>query len=104
MANDFDLNKAFRITTDQIHATLFKYLNLLAVYMLHSLANSQSMGKLSCGFKNVKSMTKMLSLKYLSLDYNEAPLPYVTCQTLAYAMSHSQAIWTLILECLLQGR
>ncbi len=83
MAYDFDLNKAFRITSDQILATQFESLDLLAAYMLHLLANSQSMGKLRVGFKNVKSMTKILSSTFTSLDDDETPLPYVTRETLA---------------------
>ena len=61
--------------------------------MLHSLAQSQSMGKVSAGFKNAKSMTKMLSQTFPALDEDEAPLPLVTRETLAYAMT--LGIWSV---------
>ncbi len=38
----------------------FEYLNLIAAYMLHTLVESQSMGKLLYAFKNVRNMEKFL--------------------------------------------
>jgi hypothetical protein len=38
----------------------FEYLNWIAAYMLHALAESQSMGKLLYAFKNVLNMEKFL--------------------------------------------
>ena len=38
----------------------FKYLNLIAAYILHALVESQSMGKLLYAFKNVRNMEKFL--------------------------------------------
>ena len=87
MPPGLDLNVSFKITSDQIARIQFEYLNLIAAYMLHSLALSQSMGKLSAGFKNAKSMTKMLSQTFPALDEDEAPLPLVTRETFAYAMT-----------------
>ena len=81
------MNAAFKITSDKIAGVQFEYLNLIAAYMLHSLAQSQSMGKVSAGFKNAKSMTKMLSQTFPALDEDEAPLPLVTRETFAYAMT-----------------
>ena len=38
----------------------FEYLNLIAAYMLHALAESQSMDKLLHAFRNVRNMDKFL--------------------------------------------
>ena len=38
----------------------FEYLNEIAAYMLHTLAESQSMVKLLFAFKNVRNMEKFL--------------------------------------------
>jgi hypothetical protein len=51
------------------------------------------MGKVSAGFKNAKSMTKMLNQTFPALDEDEAPLPLVTRETLAYAMT--LGIWSI---------
>ncbi len=87
MPPKLDLNVAFKITWDQIAGITFEYLNLIAAYMLHSLAQSQSMGKVNAGFENAKSITKMLNQTFPALDEDEAPLPLVTRETFAYAMT-----------------
>ena len=64
----------------------FEYLNLIAAYMLHALAESQSMGKLLHAFKNVRNMDKLL-------HENAAPSgvtqPILTRETMSYAISLS---------------
>ena len=64
----------------------FEYLNEIAAYMLHALAESQSMGKLLFAFKNVRNMEKFL-------EENAAPpggrQPLLTRETMAYAISLS---------------
>jgi hypothetical protein len=61
-------------------------LNEIAAYMLHALAESQSMGKLLFAFKNVRNMEKFL-------EENAAPpggrQPLLTRETMAYAISLS---------------
>ncbi len=61
-------------------------LNLIAAYMLHALAWTQSMGKLFYTFKNVRNMDKFL-------HENTAPSgvtqPIITCETMSYAVSLS---------------
>jgi hypothetical protein len=44
---------------------VLEYLNLIATYMLHALAGSQSMGKLLHAFKNVRSTPRSSTLKVL---------------------------------------
>ncbi len=39
-----------------------EYLNLIATYVLHALAESQSMDKLLYAFKNVRNMEKFLEV------------------------------------------
>ena len=87
------MNADFKITSDQIAGVQFEYLNLITAYMLDSLTQSQSMGKVGAGFKNVKSMTKMLTQTSPALDEEEAPLPFVTSETFAYAMT--LGIWSV---------
>ena len=61
----------------------FEYLNLIAAYMLHALAQSQSMGKLLYAFKNVGNMDKFLEENARAPDGNP---PILTRQTMAYAI------------------
>ncbi len=66
----------------------FEYLKEIAAYMLHALAESQSMGKLLYAFKNVRNMD---SEKFQ--EENAAPpggrQPLLTRETMAYAISLS---------------
>ncbi len=64
----------------------FEYLNMIAAYMLHALAQSQSMGKLLYAFKNVRNMDKFLEENAHAPDGNQ---PILTRQTMAYDISHS---------------
>ena len=89
-----DLKTAVRITPAQlVESADFLYFNLITAYMLHSLANSQSIGMLKAGFKSKKCMNKFLGQKFPALNDDEAPLPCVTRETLAYIMSLS--IWSV---------
>ena len=82
-----DVDLSFGYVTDGVerHITAVQ-LNLIGAYMLHALAGSQSMGKLSHAFKNVRNMDKFL-------HENAAP-PFgteqiLTRETMSYAISLS---------------
>ncbi len=80
----------------------FEYLNLIAAYMLHALAQYQSMGKLLYAFKNVRNMDKFLEENARAPDGN--PL-ILTRQTMAYAISLSISVVCLYAnEDILKGR
>ncbi len=64
----------------------FEYLNLISAYMLHALAESQSMGKLLYAFKNVWNMEKFLEENAHAPDGTQ---PILTRETMAYAISLS---------------
>ncbi len=70
-------------TTESIQ---FEYLNLIAEYMLHALAESQSMGKLLYAFKNIRNMEKFLEENAHAPDGTQ---PILTRETMAYAISLS---------------
>ncbi len=55
-----DLSLAYNLEECIMESIQFEYLNLIAAYMLHALAWSQSMGKLLYAFKNVLNMEKFL--------------------------------------------
>jgi hypothetical protein len=55
-----DLSVAYNMQEGTLESLEFKYLNEIAAYMLHALAESQSMGKLLYAFKNVRNMEKFL--------------------------------------------
>ncbi len=57
-----------------------EYLNLIAAYMLHALAESQSMGKLLYAFKNVRNMEKFLKVNAHVPDVTQ---PILTRETMA---------------------
>jgi hypothetical protein len=61
-------------------------MNLIAAYMLHVLAGSQSMGKLSHAFKNVRNMDKFLHDNAAPSDGTQ---PILTRETMSYAISLS---------------
>ncbi len=78
------LKTALRISEAQLAAADFQYMNMIAAYMLHSLANSQSMGKLQAGFKSVKGMKRLMDQRFPALEDGLEPLACVTRETLAY--------------------
>ena len=79
-----DLCIAYNMEEGTMESIQFEYLNLIAAYMLHALAQSQSMGKLA--FKNVRNMDKFLEENARAPDGNP---PILTRQTMAYAISLS---------------
>ena len=84
---DKHVDLSFGYVTDGVERRITSvYLNLIAAYMLHALAGSQSMGKLSHAFKNVRNMDKFL-------HENAAPpfrtQPILTRETMSYAISLS---------------
>ncbi len=83
-----DLCIAYNMEAGTMESIQFEYLNLIAAYMLHALAQSQSMGKLLYAFKNVRNMDKFLEENARAPDGNP---PILTRQTMAYAISPSVA-------------
>ena len=83
-----DLCIAYNMEADTMESIQFEYLNLIAAYMLHALAQSQSMGKLLYAFKNVRNMDKFLEENASAPD---GTTPILTRQTMAYAISPSVA-------------
>ncbi len=63
----------------------FEYLNLIAAYMLHALAESQSMGKLLHALKFVRNMAVFLENNAALTD----EIQILTCKTMSYAFSLS---------------
>ena len=57
---DMDLCLAYNMEEGTMESIQIEYLNLIAAYMRHALAESQSMGKLLYAFKNVRNMEKFL--------------------------------------------
>ncbi len=64
----------------------FEYLNLISVYMLHALAESQSMGKLLHAFKNARNKETFMENNAAATD--KTP-PILTRETMSYAISLS---------------
>ncbi len=62
-SKDMDLCLAYNMEEGNMESIQVEYLNLIAAYMLHALAESQSMGKLLYAFKNVRKMEKFLEVK-----------------------------------------
>jgi hypothetical protein len=81
-----DLSVAYNMPESTLRSLEFEYMNEIAAYMLHALAESQSMGKLLFAFRNVRNMEKFL-------EENAAPpggrQPLLTRETMAYAISLS---------------
>ena len=79
----------------KFHDVEFEYMNLPAIYMLGALAASQSMAKVGFAFKNVKNSELIMSKRFPTLDGLATEhecvsgAPYITRQTLAYAVSLS---------------
>ena len=55
-----DLGIAYNMEEGTMDSIQFEHLHLIAAYMLHALAQSQSMGKLLYAFKNARNMDKFL--------------------------------------------
>ncbi len=83
---DMDLCLAYNMEEGTMEYIQIEYLNLIAEYMIHALAESQSMGKLLYAFKNVRNMEKFLEVNTHAPDGTQQIL---TCETMAYAISLS---------------
>jgi hypothetical protein len=59
---DMDLCLACNMEEGTMESIKIEYLNLITSYMLHALAESQSMGKLLYAFKNLRNMEKFLEV------------------------------------------
>ena len=79
----------------KFHDVEFEYMNLLAIYMLGALAASQSMAKVGFAYKTVKNSEVIMSKRFptlhgLATEHEcVSGAPYITRQTLAYAVSLS---------------
>jgi hypothetical protein len=65
-------------------------MNVVTAYILSRLAASQSMGIIGAGFKSPKHAVAMLSKRFPAVPDADVPLgtlPYITRQTVAYALS-----------------
>ena len=85
-SRDMDLNIAYNMEEGTMESLQLEYFNLIAAYMLHALAESQSMGKLLYAFKNVRNMEKFLEEN--AHAHNGTQL-ILTRETMAYTISLS---------------
>ena len=78
------------MSDEEISAKDYRVMNVVTVYILSRLATSQSMGIIGAGFKSPKHAVAMLSKRFPPLPDANIPLgslPYITSQTVAYALS-----------------
>ena len=78
------------MTPQEISARDYRNMNVVTAYLLSRLAASQSMGIIGAGFKSPKHAVAMLSKRFPAVpdaDVPLGPLPYITRQTVAYALS-----------------
>ena len=78
------------MSEEEISAKDYRALNLVTVYVLSRLAASQSTGIIGAGFKSPKHAVAMLSKRFPPVPDADIPLeslPYITRQTVAYALS-----------------
>ena len=65
-------------------------MNVVTAYVLSRLAASQSMGIIGAGFKSPRHAVAMLAMRFPPVPDADVPLgslPYITRQTVAYALS-----------------
>jgi hypothetical protein len=77
------------MTPKEISARDYRNMNVVTAYIL-CLAASQSMGIIGAGFKSPKHAVAMLSKRFPAVPDADVPLgslPYITRQTVAYALS-----------------
>ncbi len=72
-----DLSVAYNMPAGTLQSLEFEYLNEIAAYMLHALAESQSMGKLLFAFGNVRNMEKFL-LRLAGVSRSSPARPWLT--------------------------
>jgi hypothetical protein len=68
----------------------YTHMNMASMYILARVATSQCMGLIGSGFKNMKASRTMLARRFPALPDADPPLdalPYITPQTMAYALS-----------------
>ena len=68
----------------------YTHMNMASMYILARVATSQCMGLVGSGFKNMKASRTMMARRFTALPDADPPLdalPYITPQTLAYALS-----------------
>ncbi len=68
----------------------FVHLKMASMYILYRVCSSQSMDIIGAGFKNLKALDAMLQRTFPALPFADPPLqtlPYITRQTVAYALS-----------------
>jgi hypothetical protein len=78
------------MTPKEISARDYRNMNVVTAYILSRLAASQSMGIIGAGFKSPKHAVAMLSKRFPAVPDADVPLgslPYITRQTVAYALS-----------------
>jgi len=78
------------MTPKEISARDYRNMNVVTAYLLSRLAASQSMGIIGAGFKSPKHAVAMLSKRFPAVPDADVPLgtlPYITRQTVAYALS-----------------
>ena len=78
------------MTPQEISARDYRNMNVVTAYLLSRLAASQSMGIIGAGFKSPKHAVAMLSKRFPAVPDADVPLgslPYITRQTVAYALS-----------------
>ncbi len=78
---------------EALQSVQFEYLNLIAAYMLHALAGSQSMGKILHAFKNVRNMETFMENNAAPTDETQ---PILTRETMSYAISPSVSCVSLL--------
>ena len=75
---------------DEITKQEYAFLNMPAMYILARVTSSQCMGLAGSGFKNMKASRTLLARRFPALPDADPPLealPYITTQTVAYALS-----------------
>jgi hypothetical protein len=75
---------------DEIRNQEYVHLNMASMYILARVTSSQCMGLAGSGFKNMKASRTMLARRFPALPDADPPLealPYITPQTVAYALS-----------------
>ena len=68
----------------------YVHFNMAAMYILARVTSSQCLGLAGSGFKNMKASRTMMARRFPALPAADPPLealPYITPQTVAYALS-----------------
>ena len=88
MPKSFDLRTL--LDEENLEDKEYQLMNTVGMYILTRVCTSQSMGIIGSGFKNLKSLRTMLAKRFPALPDADTPLesmPYITRQTVAYALS-----------------